>query len=316
MWWQRHSTESGIILILFFFITWSIGIGEVPLYDWDEVNFAECSREMRVTGEYLYPQIGFLPFWEKPPLFFWIQSAFMGVFGENAWGARIPNVIITTLTLSILFLLGKTWHRAEFGVAWVFLHGISLLPSFYARSGLIDPLFNLFMLGATIAGSRGIFSPPWGLLMGVLSALATLTKGPVGVLLPALAVGSLGVIQRKGLALLKLGTIAVIPYMLIVGSWIALLYCNRAHHLISDFFAYQWRLLTTSDAGHGGPFYYHIVAVAVGMLPASIWALGATRLSFRELPPPAQAILLLSAWTLLIFSFVKTKILHYSSLSY
>lgn len=100
------------------------------LFDWDEINFAECAREMRISGEYRYAQIGFLPFWEKPPLFFWIQAASMALWGETEWAARLPNVLIMGITLWLLYLLGKRWHGPFFGWLWVFFYGTALLPAF------------------------------------------------------------------------------------------------------------------------------------------------------------------------------------------
>ena len=47
-------------------------LGQVNLFDWDEINFAECAREMIVSGDYLRMQIDYMPFYEKPPLFIWI----------------------------------------------------------------------------------------------------------------------------------------------------------------------------------------------------------------------------------------------------
>ncbi|MFC2102048.1 ArnT family glycosyltransferase [Bacteroidota bacterium] len=47
-------------------------LGRVLLFDWDEINFAECAREMIVSGNYSMVQIDFLPFWEKPPLYIWM----------------------------------------------------------------------------------------------------------------------------------------------------------------------------------------------------------------------------------------------------
>ena len=49
-------------------------LGNVHLFDWDEINFAESAREMLVSGDYFRVQVGFRPFWEKPPLFFWLQA--------------------------------------------------------------------------------------------------------------------------------------------------------------------------------------------------------------------------------------------------
>jgi 4-amino-4-deoxy-L-arabinose transferase-like glycosyltransferase len=52
-------------------------LGWVQLFDWDEVNFAEAAREMLLTGQWTYVQIDFQPFWEKPPLFIWMQALSM-----------------------------------------------------------------------------------------------------------------------------------------------------------------------------------------------------------------------------------------------
>ena len=57
------------------------GLGAVHLFDRDEINFAEIAREMLVTGEWSQPSVGFRPFYEKPPLFMWLQALSMSVFG-------------------------------------------------------------------------------------------------------------------------------------------------------------------------------------------------------------------------------------------
>ena len=317
----RRGRGPAIATLGLFLLTFSAGIGRVHLFDWDEVNFAECAREMRLSGEYLYAQIGFLPFWEKPPLFFWVQAASMSLWGETEWAARFPNVLITGITLWILYSLGRQWHTPAFGWLWMFFYGVSLLPAFYARSGLIDPLFNLFMLLAAMSGSRAFtaHTPPWkaGFWTGLWMALAVLTKGPVGIGLPALALITLSLSHRQFKALFQLGLSTALTVSLLIGSWLSLLYFSGRAYLIADFWAYQWRLFSTPDAGHGGPWYYHIVIWLVGLLPASPWALSALRsIRLFTLPYPAQTLLWLTLWTLVIFSVVKTKIIHYSSLGY
>ena len=318
---RQQSPLIPLSFIALLLIIYSIGLGRVHLFDWDEINFAECAREMRISGEYRYAQIGFLPFWEKPPLFFWIQAASMALWGETEWAARLPNVLIMGITLWLLYLLGKRWHGPFFGWLWVFFYGTALLPAFYARSGLIDPLFNLFMLLSAMSGSQAFRegASPWkaGLWTGLWMALATLTKGPVGIGLPALALLTMGLTQRQIKALFQMGLTATIPVLLFIGSWISLLYFSNKGYLISDFWAYQWRLFSTADAGHAGPWYYHVVLWVVGLLPASPWAVMALRrLRLPNLPIPAQNLLWLTLWTLVIFSLVKTKIIHYSSLGY
>ena len=120
-------------------------LGTTHLFDWDEINFAEASREMLVTHNYAIPQIGFEPFWEKPPLFFWLQVVCMKAFGVNEVAARLPNAICGVLTLLLLYRLGKKIVNEQFGWIWVLIYAGSLLPQLYFKSGIIDPWFNLFI---------------------------------------------------------------------------------------------------------------------------------------------------------------------------
>ena len=120
-------------------------LGSTHLFDWDEINFAESSREMMLTGNYFQNQINFEPFWEKPPFFFWVQSLSMLVFGQNEFGARFPNVLFGLITLIFVFNIGKRLYNERFGIMWVLLYVGTILPHMYIRSGIIDPIFNLFI---------------------------------------------------------------------------------------------------------------------------------------------------------------------------
>jgi 4-amino-4-deoxy-L-arabinose transferase-like glycosyltransferase len=120
-------------------------LGKVHLFDWDEINFAESAREMIVTGDYLTVQINFQPFWEKPPLFIWMQVLSMKVFGINEFAARFPNAVCGIITLLVLFNIGKRIRDNLFGLLWVMAFAGSILPFFYFKSGIIDPWFNLFI---------------------------------------------------------------------------------------------------------------------------------------------------------------------------
>ena len=93
-----------VVLALLFFIPF---LGNVHLFDWDEINFAESAREMLISGNYLRVQIDFQPFWEKPPLFIWLQTLSMSVFGANEFAARFPNAIIGVITLLTFFTLAN-----------------------------------------------------------------------------------------------------------------------------------------------------------------------------------------------------------------
>lgn len=101
-------------LAVAFFIPY---LGQVHLFDWDEINFAESAREMLESGNYLRVQVDFQPFWEKPPLFFWLQALSMKVFGINEFAARFPNAIVGILTLVTFFFFREALIRRSFWVS-------------------------------------------------------------------------------------------------------------------------------------------------------------------------------------------------------
>ncbi len=105
-------------------------LGAVHLFDWDEINFAEAAREMVLTGEYLRVHIDYQPFWEKPPLFLWMQALSMKVFGMNEFAARFPNAVCGALTLPLLFIIGRSLHDRLTGLLWTLMYVGSFLPHF------------------------------------------------------------------------------------------------------------------------------------------------------------------------------------------
>ena len=131
-----------VIIGALFFVPY---LGSVNLFDWDEINFAEAAREMIVTEDYLNVRIDFEPFHEKPPLFIWIQVISMNVFGINEFAARFPNAIIGIITLLVIYNISNRLFDEHFALFWVLTYLGSILPHFYFKTAIIDPLFNLFM---------------------------------------------------------------------------------------------------------------------------------------------------------------------------
>jgi len=211
---QRHIKIFDVLgLLLLGTIAFFPLLGYNHLFDWDEINFAEASREMLVSHNYGQVQINFEPFYEKPPFFFWLQALCMHFFGIDAYGARFPNACFGLLTLVTLYWMGKHYKNRIFGLYWALLYLSALLPHFYFRTGIIDPVFNYFIAlslyaiaqlwtyckkntQATDEASRfqmacSRFSPPcswlfWALLGGTSLGIAILTKGPVAALLLSL----------------------------------------------------------------------------------------------------------------------------------
>ncbi|MER0438569.1 glycosyltransferase family 39 protein [Emticicia sp. W12TSBA100-4] len=303
-------------------------LGGVHLFDWDEINFAESAREMILTGNYSRVQIDFKPFWEKPPLFFWMQAAAMHLFGINEFAARFPNACIGVLTLLTLFLIGKKLRDNTFGFIWALMYLGAFTPHLYFKSGIIDPTFNLFIFLGIYFFFRAKIEPkksmPNTLLAGVFIGLAILTKGPVGGLIWGLTV-FFYLVATKFKQSIKWKEILVfgISCVLVASIWFANELVNNGFWFINEFITYQIRLFSTPDAGHGQPFYYHFVVVLIGCFPISIFAIRAFTYNHAKIDNALTELSTFVPWmkttfwvVMILFSIVTTKIVHYSSMAY
>ena len=301
-------------------------LGYAPLFDWDEANFAESAREMLISGDYTRVTINFQPFWEKPPLFIWMQALCMHLFGVGEFAARLPNAIFGIITLITVFEMGRNLRSDRFGFLWALGMAGSFLPHVYFKSGIIDPVFNFFIfcsisaIAETIRKDKHEKSLKSPILAGIFMGLAVLTKGPVGILIPLLCLVFFWIFNRfKPLTGIKQLSVATLSAFLVSAIWFVPETLKNGFWFLEEFIVYQIRLFSTPDAGHAQPFFYHFVVILLGCFPASALA---TRVLFRY--PQARLnnpdfILWMRVlfWVVLIlFSIVTTKIVHYSSLCY
>ncbi len=311
-----------ILIILIAGLLFIPFLGDVHLFDWDEINFAESAREMLITGDYMTVQINYEPFWEKPPLFIWMQALSMHIFGINEFAARFPNAICGIVTLLVLFNTGYRLFNTQFGLIWVITFLCSLLPFFYFKSGIIDPWFNLFIFLGIVNFHKALNNKITISL--ILSAfflgLAVLTKGPAGFLIFAITVVIYWMLNRFRLPFTIFQVLLFLFVFIIIGGfWFILQIITGNAGLIIDFINYQIRLIQTQDAGHGGFLFYHFVVLFFGVFPASVFTIHGFFRSANDTVDHKQfkKWMIILFWTVLIlFTIVRTKIIHYSSLCY
>lgn len=298
-------------------------LGKVHLFDWDEINFAESAREMLVSGDYGRVQINFEPFWEKPPLFFWLQCLSMKTFGINEFAARFPNAIFGILTLVTFYVIGRRLVDPLFGFLWALAYVGSILPHLYFKSGIIDPVFNYFIFVGVYFGYRQLTSAvprpvEHALLAGMFLGLATLTKGPAGLLMFLLSFGAWALLSRcQRVPGIKSILAFTLTFLTVSSLWFGVEVIQRGPWFVTEFVKYQIELFFTPVAGHRQPLFYHFVVVFYGCFPMSILALPV--LFSKKMDSGLEYIRLMRIlfWVVMIlFTVVSTKIVHYSSLAY
>lgn len=300
-------------------------LGSVHLFDWDEINFAESSREMLVTGDYFRVTVDYQPFWEKPPFFFWLQVASMRLFGINEFAARFPNAICGILSLLTVFAIGRRVRNEAFAWTWSLTYFGAFLPFLYFKSGIIDPVFNYFIFCSLYCFIRSVQAETsharswWMLAAGLVNGMAVLTKGPVGLLLVLLTVGITWASFRFR-KLFRISDLLLFPLGVILSSslWYLPELINHGPWFFREFIRYQVELFTQPVAGHAQPFYYHFVVVFIGCFPMSVYALPSLwKPSGEDEKMAFGRWMVVLFWVVMIlFSIVRTKIVHYSSMAY
>jgi len=296
-------------------------IGMFSLFDWDEINFAESSREMLMSGNYFQVQINFEPFHEKPPFFFWLQSVSMSIFGVGEFGARFPNAILAVATLVVLFFVGSRIKDRNFAWIWSSLYIGAFLPNLYFRSGIIDPYFNLFIfLGIyflyecfQLQSNKSYKKATYA---GLFTGLALITKGPVGLLIIGLVYTIFFLLKWKFIKWVDFVIFTLVVFVVSLG-WYGVEVWTKGIWFLVEFIKYQIELFSQPVAGHQQSIYYHFIVVFIGCFPFSIYGLrncfrssGAYSLDFEKL-------MRITFWVVMIlFTIVSTKIIHYSSMAY
>lgn len=310
------------------------GLGGVPLFDWDEANFAALAQEMTRTGDYLRPSLHYLPFTEKPPLFIWLQALAMEVIGIGEYAARLPNAICGMLTLPLLYRIGRQWQDHTLGMLWAGLYLAAFLPHLYFKSGIIDPVFNFFIFlglyGLVLLHFRqngfytlSLLRSKWWYLIGagIATGIAVLTKGPAALAILGLTVVAYWVCKARLRWFIKWwqGLLYLFITAITAGTWYGLEVAVNGPAFMTEFFERQVALFSTADAGHGGFPGYHVVVLLIGCFPASVFAIvGHKRQKdWNSHLRDWHAWMVILLWVVVIlFSIVQSKIVHYSSMAY
>src|SRR3989454_976055 len=196
------SGREGALLLVLCALLFFLGLGTPGLTDRDEGSNAEAAREMVQSGDWLTPTLNGTPRFAKPILIYWLIACSYLVFGLSEFAARLPSALFGTLLVLMQYafatrLLGPT---VGLRAALILLLNFEVLA--IGRMVLTDMVLvffttlSIFSFFLAMEGEGRAKRWYWGFYVGM--ALATLTKGPVGVLVPLLA---------------------VIPYLLLTRRW-------------------------------------------------------------------------------------------------
>ncbi|MCE5200026.1 MAG: glycosyltransferase family 39 protein [Armatimonadota bacterium] len=307
---------AALCAVLFF---WRLG--GVPLTGLDEGLYAECSREMTATGNYLVPQCNGETFFDKPPLCYWLQAGSMHAFGVNSFAARLPSAIAGALLVALTVFIGTRLSGRSAGVASGFVLASCILTTGLARMAIMDQLFALTItaaLGFFILTYLGLISRHGYVWFWAAVGLSVLVKGPAGaVLIGATIFAFIAIRHRWGVVKEAVPVLGIIIFLAIAVPWYVLVQNETGGAFLREFIIHQnIQRAMGEDFHHNLPFYFYIPIFIMGFFPWSVFVpLGwMARVRLRPSDKLQEGFLFIAVWMatiFIVFSSARSKLPSY-----
>ncbi len=331
-----ESWHAGVTLIILCLAVYLPGLRSIPPVDRDESRFAQASRTMLESGDYVVPRIQGKPRLNKPPLIYWLQAASAWALGDgpgadglgewgngNIWVFRVPSVLCAIGTVLLTWRLGLRMFDARAAVLGAALLAVCPMVVWDAHQARADQLLLLTTVGAMhalfacwkhtraaamapAAGVARAARPPvvWVLTFWIWIGLGALAKGPVCPMIAGLAIVMLCVASRKVRWVWSLQPVVGLCVVAgMVGPWVWMV--GQANGW-PEYWSVVWHETIGRSAeaaeGHWGPPGYHTVLLAVLFWPGSLLTLAAVvrcwkrGLGGRRLRAGRSAEMFLLAW--------------------
>jgi 4-amino-4-deoxy-L-arabinose transferase-like glycosyltransferase len=251
-------------------------LDKIALTDPDETFYGQTAKEMLLKGEWLTPTLYGKPQFEKPIFFYWLIEISYKIFGINEFAVRFPCALFGFLGLVGIYLLGRLLFNNRVGIFSAVALATSLEYLVLSIGCVTDmTLFTLLLFGVLFFFYGQIRKKDYFyLLSSAAFALATLTKGPIGLLLPAFII-FLYLALTKNLSIFKKGFMlagALIVFAVIAKPWYIIMYKIHAQDFVNVFFGFHnvTRFLTPEHK-MGSQAYYNIPIVLGGFFPWSVF---------------------------------------------
>ena len=307
-----------LFLLGFCFFFYFLNLGQWDLWNPDEPRYAQVAREMVNGGEWILMHFNGKVYGDKPPLFFWFiaLSSFLWQ-GFNSFSVRFPSALFGTLTVLLTFLIGKYLYSSRTGFLSGLIIATSVQFAFLSTRANIDTTLTFFTTASFLCFfqwyrmnkneeiRKGYLKDLSIYGFYICMALATLTKGPVGFILPLLVCLVYLIVQKdwEGVERMKL-----LPGMLLFIGVVLAWYLPAVLKGGRDYLNETLMLHTVDRFARGSshirPIYYYLYNFPVHFLPWILFLPGAVVYGFsRKMEGKRKEFLFLWVWFVVIFLF-------------
>lgn len=310
---QDHTLVAVLLLVLLLALLYNLGGWGV--IESSEARYAEISREMLVSGDWLYPRLLGIQHFHKPPVTYLISAAGMGLFGVNEFGVRFfLQLSLLAQALLVYLIAMEVFQSRKIALTALVIYVTFPAVLIAARNLTTDSFLTTFELLAIWAWLR--YKPEkkvgWLYLFYLALALAFLTKGPVGLIFPVLVAIGYRVAHATGKASVSHHFIAFLLFLLLSASWYVYLMWQDRQFVDYFFLNHIVKRYTSPETfSRSEPWWFYIAYIPLLSLPWSailLLYLGKLRLLSTN---HKRLFFLWLLVPLLFFSFSSSKLILY-----
>ena len=260
---------TGILCICLYFA----GLGDYGFIDPDEGRYSEIPREMIESGDFITPRLNYVKYFEKPIMHYWLTAISFMAFGQNEFAGRLTPVVLGLLGCWITFLLAKRVTK-DFRASVISAMVLASSVLWYAlsRINITDMTLTFFFTGALYFFRVWIDDTErkiWLVMFYVFMALAVMSKGLIGVVLPGGIAVIYSLLTGQGKKILSriFSPVAIVIFFAVNAVWFVPV-C-MANHDFFDFFFIREHFLryTTTIHERWQPFWFFGPVFLAGLVP-------------------------------------------------
>jgi 4-amino-4-deoxy-L-arabinose transferase-like glycosyltransferase len=293
-------------------LAWFGTLGERKLIKPDEGRYGEIPREMVASGDWLTPRLNDLKYFEKPPLQYWATAAAFSLFGVSEWATRLWGALCGFAGVLLAWFVGRRLYGEEAGLAAAAALAGAALYAVTSQVATLDMSTAFFLSLAVFATLLAQLdgTPPrarraWMLAGWAAMALAVLSKGLIGIVLPMGAV-ALYILWQRDFGLLR--RLHILPgaalFLAIAAPWFVAVSAANAEFARFFFVHEHFERFLTTQHERGGPLWFFVPVLLLGFLPWLLSLVGGLWRAARRAETGAfRPTRFLLAWCAVVFAF-------------
>jgi 4-amino-4-deoxy-L-arabinose transferase-like glycosyltransferase len=313
-----------LLLLLVLTLLFGFALGNRALWEPDEGRYAEIPREMVVSGDYVTPRLNGVKYFEKPPLFYWLQGGAIEVFGVSEWSLRLWPVLFAILGCLAVYGAGRQLYDRRTGLLAAAVLATNPLYYELGRAVTLDMAVSVMITVALLAFLLGVERPPgygrrsymWTCY--AFAAFATLTKGLIGFVLPGLVIGAWIALMGEWRQLKKVYLLSGAALFLVIAApWhVVVAWANPEFSYFYFVHEHFLRYLTRVHHRYE-PVWYFVPVLLLGLYPWTAFLIQSVKANLpaswaqRHQHRQEMFLLLWAALVLAFFSFSSSKLVPY-----